>query len=217
MATREAHKVKESRGEAIRRAKGNTEAGMSQAQIATTRAWEESQRNRKTENLAVIGEDGTLNPLGDPVVSRSRSSVRSNPARIPENAIVTHNHPWDEKTDGIGLGARVGASLSDADIANAIRQNNKEKRAVTQNYIYSIKRPAGGWKANPNDVKADWDRVYKRETKAFSELNARRRSGELTYEEYDVRWGRVNALASHRATRYVADKYGFIYTRRKRT
>lgn len=216
MASREPSRVRESRGAAIRQAKSNTEAGMSQAQIATTRAWEESQRNARTENLAVIGEDGTLNPLGNPVVSRGKTSVRSNPARIPQNAIVTHNHPWDERTDGTGLGSKVGASFSDADIANAITLNNKEKRAVTKNYIYSIKRPAGGWNANPLDVKRDWDKVYKKESKIFKELNAKRRSGELTYEEYNVRWGRANAVVSHRATRYVAQKYGFVYTRRKR-
>lgn len=206
----------------------NTEAGQSKAQTAAVRAWEEQERNRKTENLAVVDENGVLNPLGSPVLRRTRSSVYSDWRKIPENAIVTHNHPY---SGGKGLGAEIGISLSSNDIVNAIAQNNKEKRAVTGNYIFSIKRPAAGWGSlrDPSltreenahrlmrTIGREWAAIYNREALKHGIYGKTLllKAGE-TREEYLERFGRIGAILSHRATTEIAKKYGFTYTRRRR-
>lgn len=51
---------------------------------------------------------------------------------VPENTIVTHNHP-------------SGTSFSQGDVEQMIRGNYKELRAVGKDYTYTLKRPETGW------------------------------------------------------------------------
>lgn len=204
-------------------AKRMTEAGQSKAQTKAILEWEEKMKNRKTEDLIVVDENGNVNPLGNPVVRRTKTSVTTNPALFPPNAIVTHNHPWDDSTDGTGgMSPSIGISLSAPDIGNAIRNNNKEKRAATRAYIYSIKRPANGWGelSNPSTIRrieSDWEVQWRSTASSeIARLRQLRKEGRLTEEEFTTRWGRMNVVSAHRATKYVANKYGFSYTRRKR-
>ena len=204
-----------------------TEAGMTPAE-AKTLLDEEARFARsyggRYEIAGVVDAQGRLNPRGNPMVGErtgrealhgSTTTVRTRKDRTSGDMHFTHFHPWDDR-GGSGLGKSVGISISGPDIANTIERGNRSIRARSQGYIYSIRRPAGGWNANPQEVRSDWNRVYQREVNSMKDTIRRIKEAHgLTWDELMVRQGRLNALASHRATKAIADKYGFIYTRRK--
>ena len=188
---------------------------MTRAQFAATLRWEDRSRNRRTEDFAAITDDGRVNPLGNPVIRRRRDQVVMNSALVPRNAVLTHNHPWSEGM-GTGLGSRVGVSLSGADLRVAVNTNAKEIRAVTSNYIYSLKRPASGWNASGTQLKSEMDELYARNLRDMQTTIRRlQQTRGLTRQELEVRMGRINALASHQAIREVARRHGIRYTRRR--
>lgn len=212
----------------VRPNKSATEAGMTPAQRKAI--LEEENRfarsfGQRYEIAGVVDTNGVLNPRGNPMVTKSTGreaqhgtstsvSTRNDRTR-GEDLTFTHFHPWDSRA-GSGLASRVGISFSGADIANAISRNNQGTRARTANYIFSIRKPAGGWNADPSEVRSYWNRAYSREQQSLkNQIQRLNQTRGLTMEEYNVRLGRLNTLASHRATKATADKYGFIYTRRK--
>lgn len=210
MATREIHRITGS----IKRDysyKSNTEAGMSKKQADAVLGVENNIRNRKTEVAYVVDADGNINPEGSPMVgSGSSSRARVNLSKIPENSVIVHNHPMIK--GATGLGRDVGVSLSGSDIRSAIRTNAKEIRAVSENYVYSIKRPAGGWNVHYTVGNVINDAIKWRADDMVKDL---RRRGVVTKANESLYVGRVNALASHTVIREYAKKYGWTYTRRK--
>lgn len=192
----------------------NTEAGLSKAQVKTVREWEEAHRNDKIESVAVVDENGKLNPKGNPIIggSQKENQVRINRDRIPENAIVVHNHPGARLQKG--LAGSIGNSLGSADMEAAISNNVKEIRAVTPNYIYSAKRPASGWGTTAKNFREEHAKEAQRQRKHFFGLPYDEWNS--TQEEIDRVDSRYSVAANDQTMRAMAKKFGFIYSRRKR-
>lgn len=220
----------------IRSNKGATEAGMTDKEIKALFAEEErflTASKGKYEVAAVVDQNGVLNPRGNPMVKGftrrpttkeavtkamaevehgTENTVFTRKDRIPESSVYTHYHPWDEKRHGTGLGAKIGTSLSGKDFAAAVKRNDRIARARTENYIFAIHRPKTGWPVSGEQLEREWTRLYNSDVKQMADWI---RSQPLTYEEQMVRWGRLNALASHHATQELAKRYGIQYTRRR--
>ena len=191
----------------------STEAGLSKAQSKTVREWEEAHRNDRIESVAVVDADGNLNPLGDPIKRGSQGSgqVEILTDRIPENAIITHNHPSAGMT---GIAGRVGNALGRADVATAIGNNAKEMRAASPGYIYSVKRPASGWGVSASEFKKAYDKERRKQMEEYE--------GKLPYgwESSRDEVARVNSRFSvtmaDNTMKAISKKYGFTYSRRRR-
>lgn len=194
--------------------KGAINAGLTAAQHKAVTAWENRNRNYKTEHTVLIDENGTVNPRG-PIQLGSGTSkkARVNPYALVPNGVLTHNHP----SNNVGIAGRVGVPLSGADIKLAAKYNLSEVRAVTPNYTFSIRRPAGGWKVNPDVLNAEFNSIANREARGMAGTTTQllQRSGGITRLDADIYNNRVNTLASHRAIQELARKYGFTYTRRR--
>ena len=184
----------------------NTEAGLSKAQAKTVREWEEAHRNDRIESVAVVDADGNLNPLGDPISrgTQTGSQVRILTSRIPENAIITHNHPSENMT---GIAGRV-------DMATAIGNNAKEMRAASSGYIFSVKRPSSGWGVSAREFEKAYDKERRKQMKEYN--------GKLPYgwESSRDEVARVNsrfsATIADNTMKAISKKYGFTYSRRHR-
>lgn len=186
--------------------KSNINGGLTKAQEMALSHWEDKHRDRKTERVAAFDENGRI-------VNQSKSGTKDSTklGYIPENCVITHNHPTEAK--GMRQTTAYGVSFSHADIRSTMRRNAKEIRAVAGEYTYSLRRPKDGWKGNPDVVYMEYTAAYNRHAK---ELFAHRdkinyRTDPKTYLE---RHQRANTLAAHRATQDIAKKYGMIYTRK---
>lgn len=188
----------------------DTEQGMSEKLKQAVLAVEEKYRDNKTEQVTIFDEDG--NQIFH---KRGGKSSVSLPMRVVKpNSIVTHNHPmqYDLSTSRF---AGLESSFSDADIKTTISNNAKEIRAVTRDYVYSMKRPKGGWNVNPYEVAGYHERLWE-------EKKAERRRTELqmikdgaTAAEIRRYRSRSFTVGVHDVNRQIAEKYGFIYTRRR--
>lgn len=149
-------------------------------------------------------------------VEHGDSSVVTTRRDRIEGLAYTHYHPWTSDTAGTGLGRRIGVSFSGRDIASSIQANRPMVRARTENYIFSLRPGRNGWGTTAERIESEWNSAYRREVSSMKGwMDRERLLGRLNRDEYNVRFGRMNALASHRATREIANRYGLIYTRRK--
>lgn len=196
--------------------KANTDAGLNSAQKAAADKTENAIRNRKTEVAYAIDSNGNVIKVSG---KGTRSKATVNVSMIPQDSVLTHNHPGEEDRPiynrsgkkigvgggGQGMGARIGSSITGDDIRVAIKSNAKEIRAVTPYYTFSIRRPKDGWGVNGDDFLKEWYREvqnYRARNVGYA------RSGR-------EQLGRFNAVMAHQATRKLAKKYGMTYTRRK--
>lgn len=100
-------------------------------------AHESAIRGNDYETLIALDENGNL------IFSKkgNRNSVAYGAdASKTTNAIVTHNHP-------------DGGSFSWQDMHGMVVLNQKEMRATTKDFTYSMKRPEKGWGWGPRTVK----------------------------------------------------------------
>ena len=214
-AQQKARQAYESPRMRVRENKHATDAGLTPEQRKAANKTENAIRNRKTEVVYSIDEQGNVTKSS---YTGNARRARVLPGAIKPNSVITHNHPDSQdqpvymngrrigvRGGGQGMGARIGSSLSGADIRSAILTNAKEIRAVSPTYTFSIRRPEGGWGVSASQVLSEWQNEYNR----F--VNANREYARSSREAL----GRVNAVASHQATRTIAKKYGFTYTRRK--
>lgn len=125
---------------------------------------------------------------------------------IPQNAIMTHNHPSGLSQTGI---KRIGNSFSRTDMITAVANNAKEMRAVTPTYTFSMKRPKGGWRATPQEV---LDAYLDYEGKVRAELGSYvdRRGYSQTAQR------RAEVLHWHKVNKLVADHFGWKYTKKNK-
>ncbi len=200
-----------------RRGKAATDVGMTPAQRQATLQVEGQIRNRRTETARAITDDGRVINITVGTGSRSRAGVDRR--LVPQDSVLTHNHPHELDQPivrngrvigvhggGTGMGARLVTSLSGDDIRLAILTNAKEVRAVSPTYTYSIRRPRGGWGGlNPDPLQSEWYALARR----FRDEN---RSYAQSGRE---QLGRYNAVMSHSITREMARRYGWTYTRRR--
>lgn len=191
------------RGEARLKVKGNINGGLTSEQIKAVSDFENQHRDRKTERVAVFDVNGKM-------VNKSTSGTRNRTrirGAIPENSVITHNHPSSVRGDS----TRYGSSLSGPDGIAAIRTNAAEVRAVSGNHTYSLRRPVKGWPINAKQYQSEWHAA-----KAKHEKSLRNYINQAKDKNDRIRRiQRANTLMSHMATRDVAKKYGIPYTRLK--
>lgn len=211
MASREPSRVRGSRSNSrgdIR----NTEAGMSKPLIEAVKREEAINIPRDTERVVVFDENGKV--LGANTGREGEVAVPDNVSL--RNTIVTHNHPTAEarRRYGDNLATRVGSTLSPADVSLAVSRDVKEIRATTKGgYIYSLKRPAGGWGASPREVLYQF-RQYQKEYRAkFSKKQLQK----IYNRESDAArvMPRFNVASQHYAMKKLSAQFGWKYSYRK--
>lgn len=191
------------RGEARLRAKGDINSGLTKAQKAAVERFENKHRDYKTERVTAIDTNGRI-------VAQSTKGTRNQtriPGYIPENCVITHNHP----SAANGKSTAMGGSISGQDLGTSIYRNAAEIRAVSGQYTYSVRRPRNGWNADPVQVVNRWRSSYNRHIKDLTEYMNSGKDFNTRVERYR----RLNTLASHMATRDIAKKYGMEYTRKR--
>ena len=198
---------------AVAKAKQDVNAGLNPKEISTLSRIENARRNNLREQINIVDENGNV------VISKNGGAksvhMTQYEASQMKDRILTHNHPnpGNERNGlGTGLAGQIGLTLSGADIGASIRNNAKEVRASAQGYVYSVKRPKGGW-GNINSYEVE------REINAAARANrawaSRYVNSAKTREEAYNRQGRYNVATQNAAMRAIAKKYGFTYTRRK--
>lgn len=210
MASREPSRVRGSRSNSrgdIR----NTEAGMSKPLIEAVKREEAINIPRDTERVVVLDENGRV--LG--ASTGTKDEVESPDVNL-KDTIITHNHPTAEarKMYGDTLANRVGATLSPDDITSAIIGDAKEIRATTKGgYLYSLKRPAGGWQAAPREVLY----LYRQYQKEYRAKFSKKQLQKIYNSNSDVPrfMSRFNVSSQHYAVKKLAARFGWKYAYRK--
>lgn len=209
---RERAKINENRKKAQEQArqKQDVNSGLNSKEIATLAKLESKNATRKREQLNVVDENGKV------VFSKNggKGSVRlyAWEAAQLKDKVVTHNHPTD-KALGDGMASRIGTPINAYDVGAAIRNNAKEIRASAQGYVYSVKRPKGGWgNIDSKALEKDYEDALKRETAVWGRRYVN--DGKTIAEKYN-RQGRYNVGLQNETMRKLAKKYGLTYTRRK--
>lgn len=191
----------------------DTDSGLSPVQLTAIRKAEAHSIKLKKEKLTVVDRNGDVyfQKVG------GKSSVTFPFWAVPTDSVITHNHPVPEYMQGPF--GQIGLSLSGADIRSAINGNAKEVRAVTSGYIFSIRRPKGGWGARGEAVKDEYDKMFKERWKEYNaknreEFNASKKTVEDRRRLHQLHT-RGELTICHNICKELAAKYGFTYTRRK--
>ena len=128
-----------------------------------------------------------------------------------KDTIMTHNHPRALRRKGIWA---IGDSFSYEDIITAVKADAREIRAVTPTYTFSIKRPAGGWNATPEQIKRAYANVKRKEkleggVYAYGAMRHGKDAIAKANERYSVAF-------YHRVTKRVSNRFGWDYTKKNR-
>ncbi len=181
--------------------KGATEKGYTANMVKNIVGKERNIRFNKDESLHVFSETGkAIASVQGKGAEVNYSSIRNS---IPQNSIMTHNHPRGLAATGIG---RIGNSFSKADIVSAVSLNAKEIRAVTPTYTFSVKRPKGGWGGSAKEIGKAFDAA---DNKVFSDgksyLNKTGWSN----------MARAEVTNFHKVMKIMAKKYGWDYSKKR--
>lgn len=180
--------------------RGATEKGYTDKMVRNIVGIEQKYRINKDETLHVFTSTGDMVRS----IGGKGAQVRFNVSDIPQNSILTHNHPRSLGAKGI---MRIGNSFSDDDIVSAVRTNAKEMRAVTPTYTFSVKRPSGGWGCSPQEVKKAYkaaERYVKRQSSYyFSKVGMN-----YTSQSRDA------ATFYHKVMKRVSAKFGWEYSKK---
>lgn len=181
--------------------KGATEKGYNQKMARNITLAERTIRNNRDESMFVFSSDGNLVRT----FTGKGAQVKYDARQVPENSIITHNHPRSIGEKGVKA---IGNSFSRADIVSAVSTNAKEIRAVTPTYTFSVKRPKGGWGGSPESI-------GKAFSKASSEVE-REMYGYLAKVGYNnAGIARAEATHFHRVMQKMAKQYGWDYSKKK--
>lgn len=162
-------------------------------------------KNNKSEELHVVNTEGKiiLSKKGD------KKRITTSPQDITKmrNNIVTHNHPFEEGSEGRKRGD--GGSFSPGDIDLLFESNMRELRAVSQKFSHSLKIESFGIKMPKNPaakVQVVWEKNAEIELNKF-----RKESGKpaavLTEADREV-W--------HRIMESTAKKFKWLSYKRKK-
>lgn len=181
---------------------GETEKGYTRLMRENILSTERSIRRKKDEELHVFDSKGnfvkSFQGEGAGVNGVSISS-------IPENSILTHNHPRALGRKGV---YSIGNSFSADDVNTAVTFNAKEIRAVTPTYTFSIKRPKNGWGASPAEATRAFNKIYDEVSREFGSYVSRR-----SYSYSAV--SRAETRHFHEINKRLAKRFGWIYTKKK--
>ena len=197
-------------------ARHNTEGGMTKAQRAAVDKFEQKKQDAKTERIAAIDENGKTLYRSTTGTDRHTSI----PSHLHlEDTVLTHNHPH-ARVDSRDMAGRIGNSFSGADLNTAVHFNAKEIRAKTANYVYSMRRPSGGWNTTPEQAAREWDKALNEALKRYTGGSSKYHvaayiNAPATHAEREARANRLNIVVNNAASRAVAKKFGWIYSHQK--
>lgn len=180
---------------------GATEKGYTQKMARNITLAEGTIRNNRDESLLVFSPEGDLLKR----IQGKGPSVSYAGITIPENSIITHNHPRALGQKGIKA---IGNSFSQDDIVSAVSTNAKEIRAVTPTYTFSVKRPKGGWGGSPEQIGTAFAR-------ASRDVNIELR-GYVARQDYsDTSVARAETTHFHKVMQKMSKQYGWIYSKKR--
>lgn len=182
---------------------GKTEEGYTNTMKKNILGTEASIRREKDEQMHVFDSKGKK------IVSfqGKGAEVRFDAKKVPENAIITHNHPRSLGSSGI---KRIGNSFSRADVLSAIQVNAQEMRAVTPTYTFSIKRPKNGW-GNVGKV----EREYYKITRALERENLAHINKSSSRSHAYTRIERAEVTHFHKVMSELSKRMGWKYSKKK--
>ena len=186
----------------------DTDGGMNRQEAFRVNQLESKIRNRKTEKGYIVGANGEI--IGESIRgSRNAARFKVSDLVKSKDAIMTHNHPNAEM--GGTLAARIGLPFSATDLERAVQYDQKEIRAVTPNYTYSIRRPKGGWGDKREVMSQLRDHTRRRLENYNQYFNASYRKDANINET----WDRANVGGQWSAWRQTAKALGWTITRKK--
>ena len=172
-------------------ARGETEAGYSAAMARSVLKAESEIKGEKNEHVVIFNDDGS--------VSFTKEGTRGGvtyDGRKSTDKVMTHNHPGPD------------APFSSSDLRDAVKFNQKEVRAVSRNYTYSMKRPKGGWgDVKPDAVMRTYSQVKRQVAKEWAPKFDKVAGGAPMRKEY--------FKSQIEVQRRVAKKYGWDFSYKK--
>ena len=182
-------------GTAQRKKPGVTEQGQRPALSASLLEREAEIRNNYDELAYVYDADG------NEIVhfQGNGGEVYIDKSKVPENAIITHNHPNSLGETGI---LAIGHSFGVDDIRQAVITNASEIRAVTPTYTYSLKRPEGVWGMTPTQAVRRFNKIYRSKVDELIKYRD-------NHDDETLAVNRANTVADHAVVREFAKKNGF--------
>lgn len=186
----------------VKNLKGATEAGYTDKMVRNIVGIEQNYRMNKDETLHIFS------PTGDLIrsIGGKGAKVIAPIGSIPEDVILTHNHPRSLGSKGIN---RIGNSLSGDDLFTAVARNAREIRAVTPTYTFSMKRPKGGWGVSEKRLRSEYRKAYK-----SVDLEMREYLAKHNYSAASV--ARANATFYHKLNKRLAAQFGWDYTKKNK-
>lgn len=204
--------------EAKDKAKHDTERGLNAREIATLAKLENKNAQRKTEQINIVDANGNVVYTNNG--SKNHVGVDAIGAVFAQDNVITHNHPAQTRKGvnllGNGIASRIGLPLNGTDVSSAMRNNAKEVRASAQGYVFSVKRPNGGWKGTPEQVEKAFRYYWQRPTISLQDyaLGTHLRTP-LDKDTQLNRQGRWNVATQNAIMRQLSKDFGFTYTRRR--
>lgn len=171
--------------------RGDTETGYSAALSRSVLKAEGEIKDQKNETIVIFNDDGTVAFRKD----GTRMGVTYD-GRKSTDKVVTHNHPGPD------------APFSSTDLKTAVEMNQKEIRAVSRNYTYSMKRPKGGWgSVKPEAVMRTYGTIKRQVAKEWDSRISSASSGAGVRTEY--------FKSQIEVQRRIAKKYGWSFSYKK--
>ena len=205
--------------EAKDKAKHDTEKGLNARESATLAKLENQNTHRKTEQLNVIDADG--NVVFSKNGSKNSVKVTALEGLLLRDKVMTHNHPTETKNGinmlGDGIAGRIGLPINGIDVSTAMRYDAKEIRASAQGYVFSVKRPQGGWRGTSQQVQQAFNYYWKHPSISVSDYTFGRfmRNTPSDMKTALNRAGRWNVSTLNTIMKKLAKQFGFTYTRRR--
>lgn len=159
-------------------------------------------QNKKFETAVVFNNNGDI--VIDKRGKATSVTFTANDVKLMKDSIITHNHPrgWNYEEKDWG---RIGNSFSKADLSLAIISDAAEIRAVTPNFTFSMKRPSSGWGVRTKE----FERVYNKINDSILIENMKAINLGIVSPE------QANAVHFHVLNRTLAQKFGWIYEKRR--
>lgn len=179
---------------------GATEKGYTQKMVRNITLAEGAIRHNRDESMFVFSSDGDLVRT----FAGKGAQVKYDASKVPENSIITHNHPRSIGQKGIRA---IGNSFSRDDIISAVSTNAKEIRAVTPTYTFSVKRPKGGWGGSAQEVGRAFEKAHL-EVRAELSRYVGRTGGEANI-------ARAEMTHFHKVMQKMSKQYGWIYSKKR--
>jgi hypothetical protein len=172
-------------------ARGETEAGYSAALSRSVLKAESEIKNQTNETVVIFNDDGSVAFRKD----GTRMGVTYD-GRKSTDKVMTHNHPGPD------------APFSSSDLRDAVKFNQKEVRAVSRNYTYSMKRPQGGWgSVKPDAVMRTYSTIKRQVAKEWDSRISSASSGAGVRTEY--------FKSQIEVQRRLAKKFGWDFSYKK--